>query len=104
MNAVNYLQPGRPGRIEIGGETTADGSLYWVRDNGSGIPQAAQRKLFQVFQRFHPKLAAGEGIGLATVKRIIERHRGRIWAESTEGVGTAFRFTLPADGGGREDS
>jgi signal transduction histidine kinase len=69
---------------------------YWVKDNGVGIPKAAERRLFQVFQRFHPKRAPGEGMGLAIVKRVVERHGGRVWAESEEGVGTTFRLTLPA--------
>jgi signal transduction histidine kinase len=95
-NALKYLQPGRAGHIEVGGDRLDGMVQYWVRDNGAGIPQSAQRRLFQVFQRFHPELAAGEGIGLAAVKRIVERHGGRIRAESEPGVGTTFYFTLPA--------
>jgi signal transduction histidine kinase len=97
-NALKYLQPGRPGELNIGGEIEVSGEFchYWVRDNGAGIPQSAQHKLFQVFQRFHPELAPGEGMGLATVKRIVERHRGQIWAESEEGISTVFHVTLPA--------
>jgi signal transduction histidine kinase len=79
-------------------------SRYWVRDNGVGIPVSAKKKLFQVFQRFHPKLAAGEGMGLATVKRIVERHGGKVWAESEEGSGTTFLFTLPSDGPVQEET
>jgi signal transduction histidine kinase len=94
-NALRYLQPGRPGRIELGGERIDGANRYFVRDNGVGIAAAAEKKLFQVFQRFRPDLAEGEGIGLATIKRIVERHGGRVWAESTEGVGTTFYFTLP---------
>src|SRR5439155_26172058 len=95
-NALHYLQPGRPGRVSVGGGEADDGSVhYWVRDNGAGIPASALPRLFQVFQRFHPKLAAGEGMGLAIVKRAVERHGGRIWAESQEGVGTTMHFTLP---------
>lgn len=97
LNALRYLQPGRPGRIAIGGETAGRFNRYWVRDNGVGIPESAKKKMFQVFQRFHPKLAAGDGMGLATVKRIVERHGGRVWADSEEGVGTTFLFVLPAD-------
>lgn len=97
-NSVRYLQPGRGGRIEIGGVEEGGANRYFVKDNGVGIPEAAKKKLFQVFQRFHPDLAEGEGIGLATVKVIVERHGGRIWAESTEGQGTTFHFTLPQDG------
>lgn len=91
-NALKYLQPGRPGEIAIGGATEENFSRYWVRDNGAGIPNSARPKLFQVF---HPELASGDGIGLAAIKRIVERHGGRIWAESTYGQGSTFQFTLP---------
>jgi signal transduction histidine kinase len=63
-----------------------------------GIGEAARPRLFQVFQRFHPDLAPGEGMGLAIAKRVVERHGGRIWAESEEDVGTTFRVNLPAAG------
>lgn len=102
-NAIKYLQPGRPGRIAVGGQTTDGHAHYWVRDNGAGIAASAQRRLFQVFQRFHPNLADGEGMGLAIVKRIVERHGGKIWAESEEGVGTAFHFELPASDDRRQE-
>ena len=95
-NALKYLQPGRPGRIVVGGQMTDGLARFWVRDNGAGIAASSQQRLFQVFQRFHPNLASGEGMGLAIVKRIIERHGGKIWAESEEGVGTTFHFNLPA--------
>lgn len=95
-NALKYLQPGRPGRIAIGGESTDGIAHYWIRDNGAGIAASSQRRLFQVFQRFHPNLATGEGMGLAIVKRIIERQGGKVWAESEEGVGTTFHMNLPA--------
>lgn len=96
VNALKYGKPGQPGEIEIGGRLEADTARYWVRDNGSGIPRAAQHRLFQVFQRFHPNLASGEGMGLAIVKRVIERHGGSISAESEEGLGTTFHLSLPA--------
>lgn len=95
-NALKYLQPGRPGEIEIGGVTEQTGLRYWVRDNGAGIPDGVRPRLFQVFQRFHPELASGDGIGLAAIKRIVERHGGRIWADSSFGHGSTFQFTLPA--------
>jgi PAS domain S-box-containing protein len=97
-NALKYLQPGRPGHIVVGGEIVDGLAHYWVRDNGAGIPASAQPRLFQVFQRFHPDLASGDGMGLAIVKRIIERHGGRVWALSEEGVGTTFHVELPAAG------
>jgi PAS domain S-box-containing protein len=96
-NAVKYLQPGRPGLIVIGGELANGMAHCWVKDNGAGLPSSAKPRLFQVFQRFHPELAQGEGMGLAIVRRVVERHGGRIWAEGEEdGVGTAFHFTLPS--------
>ncbi|MBI3776317.1 MAG: MASE1 domain-containing protein, partial [Gammaproteobacteria bacterium] len=81
-NALNYLKPGRTGVLEIGSEAQ-DGMLhFWVKDNGVGIAKAARPRLFQVFQRFRPELAPGEGMGLAIVKRVVERHGGKLWADS----------------------
>jgi PAS domain S-box-containing protein len=96
-NALSYLKSGRPGLIEIGGERAEQAmNRYWVRDNGVGIPATARERVFQVFQRFHPDLAPGEGMGLAIVKRVVERHGGKVWVETREGEGTTFTFTLPA--------
>lgn len=102
-NALKYLQPGRPGRIVVGGEIVNLVGHYWVRDNGAGITTSAQGRLFQVFQRFHPNLASGEGMGLAIVKRLVERHGGRVWAESKEGVGTTFHMELPTTSATRRE-
>jgi signal transduction histidine kinase len=96
-NALNYLDPRRPGRITVGGSAGENGlNVYEVRDNGLGIAEAHQPKLFTAFQRLHPGVAKGEGIGLSLVRRMVERHGGRIWVESTEHVGTTFFLTLPA--------
>ncbi|MGF6771110.1 signal transduction histidine kinase [Paraburkholderia sp. GAS199] len=98
-NAVNYLDPSREGRVEIGTTPAPPGvqslRIFYVRDNGLGIPAVALPRLFNAFQRLHGNVAAGEGIGLALVRRVVERHGGRVWAESKEGVGTTFYLSLP---------
>ncbi|MFM0057980.1 ATP-binding protein [Paraburkholderia phytofirmans] len=98
-NAVNYLDPSREGRIEIGTTPAPPGvhslRIFYVRDNGLGIPAVALPRLFSAFQRLHGNVAAGEGIGLALVRRVVERHGGRVWAESKEGAGTTFYLSLP---------
>jgi signal transduction histidine kinase len=104
-NAVNFLDPARPGRIEVGSleHETAEVMeppvprmrTYYVRDNGLGIPAAYMPKVFSAFQRLHGDVAKGDGIGLALVRRMIERHGGRVWVESTEGGGTTFFVSLP---------
>jgi len=96
-NALNYLDPNRPGVIEIGclAEQRDGMPVCYVKDNGLGMSEQARTNLFRMFQRFHPGQAKGEGIGLNLVKRMVERHEGQIWAESTEGEGTAFFVALP---------
>lgn len=93
-NAWKYTRSRPDARVEVGAEP--DGTLY-VRDNGVGFDPAQVGRLFRPFQRLHPKEEyEGTGIGLATVKRIIERHGGRVWAEGEPGVGATFRFSIPA--------
>lgn len=99
-NAINYLDRSRPGLIEVGlaPQAGADPTTvrYYVRDNGLGIPSAYLPKMFVAFQRLHGSIAPGEGVGLALVRRIVDRLGGNITVESTEGVGTTFFVTFPA--------
>lgn len=99
-NAVNYLDPKRPGTVQIGVLPADPGQpdfrTYYVKDNGLGIPADYLGKMFSAFHRLHADVAQGEGVGLALIKRIVLRHGGKIWVESTEGVGTTFYASLPA--------
>lgn len=99
-NSIKYRSPLRRLVVEVGGKVEEERVRYWVRDNGLGIPESGKSRLFQVFQRLHPAQARGEGMGLAIAHRIVERHGGQIWAESQEGQGSAFLFSLPLHAGG----
>ncbi|HEX8986841.1 MAG TPA: PAS domain S-box protein [Rhodocyclaceae bacterium] len=90
-NAWKYSRNKEGARIEFG----HDEAGYFVRDNGAGFDMAYAQKLFMPFQRLHnPAEFEGSGIGLASAARVVRRHGGRIWAESSPGAGAVFRFTL----------
>ena len=99
-NAWKFTRGTDAARIELGGTARPDGTMeFHVRDNGAGFSQEYVDKLFRPFQRLHAQEQfAGHGIGLASVKRIVERHGGTIRAEGREGQGATFRFTLPGEG------
>jgi PAS domain S-box-containing protein len=99
-NAWKFTRGREYAVIEFGAVDDPDGEPeFYVRDNGAGFEQAYVDKLFRPFQRLHSQEEfSGHGIGLASVRRIIERHGGRIRAEGREGDGAVFYFTLPVAG------
>ncbi len=94
-NALKYRDPKRAPRIQITSERLATEYLFSVADNGLGIPERQLNRIFAPFKRLHGAEIAGTGLGLAVCKRIVERHGGRIWAESEPGKGSRFCFTIP---------
>jgi PAS domain S-box-containing protein len=93
-NAIKF-SPSFP-RIFISSRTENDNYVFSIRDEGIGIEEQYFDRIFQIFQKLHPKEQfAGTGIGLSICKRIVERHGGRIWVESELGKGTRFFFTIP---------
>ena len=95
-NAIKYTRGREPARIAVGCEDRPGETLFWVKDNGVGFNQAYEKKLFGVFQRLHRNEEfEGIGIGLANVRRAVDRHGGRTWAEGRIDEGAAFYFTLP---------
>ena len=95
-NAWKYTQRTEQARIAVACEPAADGQpVYLVRDNGAGFDMRGADRLFGLFQRLHSSSEfPGTGVGLASVKQIVQRHGGRVWAESSPGQGAVFRFTL----------
>ncbi len=97
-NAIKFRHPDRPLRLQLSAQWQRDQWRFCVRDNGVGIPKDQQERIFEVFRRLHAgEDYAGTGVGLATSRKIVEHHGGKIWVESEPGEGARFFFDLPPE-------
>ena len=95
-NALKFSSEGSQPQIEVGMSGTLDRPIFFVRDNGVGFDAEKARRLFKPFCRLHGSRFEGSGVGLSIVKRIIDRHGGQVWAESSVGQGATFFFSFGA--------
>lgn len=94
-NAWKYTANTADPRIEFGSRVIGGEEIFFVADNGTGFDMEFAEKIFEPFQRLHGDEYEGTGIGLATVKRVIERHGGKVWGEGEEKRGATFYFSIP---------
>jgi signal transduction histidine kinase len=102
-NALKFVRVGEAPRVEIGGDMDCGELVYFVRDRGIGFDMGSFDRLFNVFGRLHPGVFEGHGVGLSIVDRLVRRHGGRVWAQSSLGNGATFLFSLPLAPSGQRD-
>ena len=102
-NALKFREPSRPCVVAVGGAAEPGRCVYWVEDNGIGIPPEHREKIFELFQRLDPAKTEGEGLGLTIVRQILGRLEGEIRVESTPGEGSRFLVSLPKAKSSQED-
>jgi signal transduction histidine kinase len=98
-NAVKFVAPGAVPQVRIRSERVNGHVTLWFEDNGIGMDGEAKQKLFQMFQRVHGSNYPGTGIGLAIVRKAVERMGGEVGVESEPGKGSRFWLWLPEEGG-----
>jgi signal transduction histidine kinase len=94
-NASKYLDPKRPGKIQIRGSKQGSDIVYCIEDNGIGIARECQEKIFEIFYRVENSTHPGEGLGLTIVRQSAEKQNGAVWVESEQGIGSRFFVKLP---------
>jgi signal transduction histidine kinase len=94
-NAIKYCRKGVPPEIHVSAKMDRDTWVFSVQDNGIGIEPQYQEAIFQVFHRLHGKDVPGTGVGLALAQKVVTTNSGKMWVESTPGVGSTFSFTIP---------
>jgi chemotaxis family two-component system sensor kinase Cph1 len=102
-NALKYARKDEVPRIHVSAQHSGAEWDLSVRDNGIGIEAKYLLTIFTPFKRLHGSEHPGSGLGLAICERIVARYKGRIWAESTYGLGSTFHFTIPVQPGERDD-
>ena len=95
LNSLQYKQQNVTPVIEFGGEKMSDRSVFWIKDNGAGINPKFKQDVFTVFKRFtNQSEVRGNGLGLAMVKEVVEKHNGKVWIQSERQEGTTFYFSI----------
>jgi signal transduction histidine kinase len=93
-NAIKFSREASPPQIEVGAYVEDGQQVLFVRDNGVGFDPAQAERMFTPFTRLHDQRYQGHGVGLCIVKRIVERHGGRVWAQAKPDAGATFYFSL----------